>query len=87
LFDIVKEAVGGPDQGERLGWFFLKPAKVSFFRHNFVQFGKQHTPYKAICRPIFCHSCVVKYVQPSDKVNPWWDLTVKYYWNRPHKIY
>ena len=32
-----------------------------FFHPNFVQFGKQHSRYKAISHPLFCLRSVVKY--------------------------
>jgi len=36
---------GGRDWGDRPP---LKPTKVTFFHHDFVQFGKQHSRCKAI---------------------------------------
>jgi len=42
----------------------LKPKKINFIHHGFVQFGKQHSRCKAICRPLiklFCHSSFAKY--------------------------
>ena len=36
---------------------------------------------KLCCRPLFCHSSVVKYI--SSLLQQWRDLATKYYWNRP----
>jgi len=38
-----------------------KTYESNFFHHDVVQFGKQHSRYKAFGRPLFCHSSVVKY--------------------------
>jgi len=39
-----------------------KTYESNFIHHNFVQFGKQHSRYKAIlCSLLFCHNSFVKY--------------------------
>jgi len=38
-----------------------KTCKSYFIHHDFVQFGKQHSRYKAILYQLFGHSIVVKY--------------------------
>jgi len=38
-----------------------KTYESNFIHHNFVRFGKQHSRYKAIFHPLFCHNSVVKY--------------------------
>ena len=61
-----------------------KTYESNFFYHDFVQFGKQHSRYKAIL-PYFVLSqqCYEAYSIPLTEVNRWWDLAVKDYWNRP----
>jgi len=38
-----------------------KTYKSNFIHHDFVQFGKQNSLFKAILPPLFCHSSVVMY--------------------------
>jgi len=62
----------------------LKPAKVTFFKHNFVQFGKQHSRCRAILSFIvlsqkYCEVCLIS----LSVAKPWWEMTTKYYCNRP----
>jgi len=51
-------------------------------KYNFVQFGKQHD-IRPFYRPLVCHNNFVKYTSPLTAAKPFWDLTTKYYWNRP----
>jgi len=46
--------------GGWLGWStHPKTYESNFIRHDFVQFGKQHSRFKAIFPLFFCHSTVV----------------------------
>jgi len=47
----------GVDWGDRP----LKPYESNFIHYLFLQFGKQDSWFKSICRTFFCHSSVVKY--------------------------
>jgi len=38
-----------------------KSYESNFIHHDFVQFGKQHSQFKAILPPLFSHSNVVMY--------------------------
>jgi len=42
-----------------------KTYESNFIYHYFLQFGKEHSRYKAILSAIFCHSSVVMYTSPS----------------------
>ena len=46
-----------------------KTYESKFFRGDFEQFGKQDSRYKAILRPLFCHSSVLKY---TSSLLQWW---------------
>jgi len=39
-----------------------KTYEINFIHHDFLQFGKEHSRYKAILRPLFCYSSVVRYI-------------------------
>jgi len=47
--------------GGRLGDRPPKTSENNFIHHDFLQFGKQHSRYKAILSSIVFHSSVVKY--------------------------
>jgi len=53
--------LAGTDPGG--SWCDLPPktCESNLIHHDFVQFGKQHSRYKDICRPLFCRSSAVKY--------------------------
>jgi len=42
----------------------LKTYESNFIHHDFAQFRKEHSRYKAILPSIVCHSSVVKYASP-----------------------
>jgi len=64
-----------------------KTYESNFFYHDFVQFGKQHWRYKAILTSIVLpQKCCEVYFMPFAVMNSLWDLTAKYYWNRPPKL-
>ena len=66
-----------------------KTYKSNSFHHDFVQFRKQHSRYQAILPSIVLSQqcCEVEvYFISLTVVNPQWDLTAKYYWNRPPKL-
>jgi len=61
-----------------------KTYKSNFFHHNFVQFGNQHSRYKAILSSIvLSQQCYEVYFISLTVAKPLWDLTTWYYWNRP----
>ena len=65
-----------------------KTYESNFIHHNFVQFGKQHSPYKAILSSTilsqqFCKVYEVPHLSYSSLPKLLADLTTKYYWNRP----
>jgi len=56
----------------------------NFIHHDFVQFGKQHSRYKVILPSIvLSQQCCEVYFISRTVAKPLWDLTTKYYWNRP----
>ena len=67
------------DWGDRLP----KTYESDFIYHNFAKFRKQHSRYKAFCRPLFHHNRIVKYSSTHTVAKPLWDLTTKWCWNRP----
>ena len=57
---------------------------LNFIHHDFVQFGKQHSRYKAILPSIvLSQQCCDAYFIYLTVAKPLWDLTTKFYWNRP----
>ena len=73
--------------GSRGGNCQPKTDKSNFFHHNFVKFGKQHSRNKAIFSSILLsQKCCEIYLISLTVAKPWWDLTTKYYWNRPHNL-
>jgi len=64
-----------------------KNYESNFIHHNFVQFGKQHSRYKAILSSIFLSKqCCEAYFIPLTVVKTLWNLATKYYWNRPRNL-
>jgi len=47
--------------GGRLGRSFLKPTKVTFFTTIIHNSENNSRDIRSFCRPVFCHSSVVKY--------------------------
>ena len=45
-----------------------------FIHHNFVQFGKQHSRYKATGRPLFVTAVLWSILRPSYNSEPVWGL-------------
>ena len=75
---------GADPRGDGTIGTIAPPLKRNFIHHDFVQFGKQNSRYKAIFPSIVlsqqcCEICFISLTV----VNPWWDFTTKYYWNRP----
>jgi len=61
-----------------------KLAKVALSAMIFLQFGKQHSRWKAILSCIALSlQCCEAHFQSLAVAKPLWDLTTKYYWNRP----
>ena len=57
---------------------------LNFIHHDFVQFGKQHSRYKAILPSIvLSQQCCDAYFIYLTVAKPLWDLTTKFCWNRP----
>ena len=51
--------------GSREGDWGDRPSKTyesKYIHHDFEQFAKQHSHLRPFCRPLFCHSSVVKYI-------------------------
>ena len=70
----------GCDRGDRTP----KTHESNFIHNNFLQFGKQHSRYKAMLFSITLpQQCCEVYFIPLTVAKPLWDLTSKYYWNRP----
>jgi len=62
----------------------LETYERNFIHHDFVQFGKQHSWYKAILSSTALpQQCCDVYIIPLVTAKSLWDLTTKYYWNRP----
>ena len=61
-----------------------KTYESNCFHHDFEQFGKQCSWYKAILSSIVLSQqcCAVCFI-PFTVAEPIWDLTSKYHWNRP----
>ena len=62
----------------------LKTYESNFIHNDFVQFRKQHSRLKAILSSIvlsqqYCDVCFIS----LGVAKPLWDLTTRYYWNRP----
>jgi len=73
--------VQGGDWGDRLP---PKTYKSNFFHHDFLQFRKQHSWYEAFLSSIILsQQCFEVYFISLTVAKPLWDLTTKYYWNRP----
>jgi len=61
-----------------------KTYESNLIRHDFVQLGKQHSRYKAILSSIvLSQQCCEAYFISLTVMKSLWDLTSKYYWNRP----
>ena len=71
----------GRIQGGTIG--AIAPPKTyesSFIHHDFVHFGKQYSWY-ILQSIVLLQQCCEVYFISLTVVNPWWDLTTKYYWN------
>ena len=65
----------------------LNHMKVTLFTMILCNSENSIHDIRLFCRPFFCHSSVVKvYFISFTVVNPSWDLTAKYYWNRPPNL-
>ena len=75
----------GGSRGGRLGGSPpLKTYEINFFHHDFVQFDKQHSQYKAILPSfVWSQQCCEAYFSSLTVAKLLWDLTTKYYLNRP----
>jgi len=77
---IVVEAGEDPEGGNCP----LKTFESNFIHHDFVHFGKQKSRYKAILSSVVwsqrcCEVCFISLTVGKSL----WDLTTKYFWNRP----
>ena len=61
----------------------LKPTKVTLFTTILYNSEKSIRDIRPFCHPLFCHSSGVKSFISLTVVNPWCDLTTKYFWNPP----
>jgi len=62
----------------------LKPTKVTLFAMIFHNAEINIRDVRSFCRPLFCYSSVIEvYFFPLTIAKALWDLTTKYYWNRP----
>jgi len=62
----------------------LETYESNFIHHDFVQFGKQHSRYKAILPSVvLSQQCCEVYFISLTVVNPSWDLAIKCCVNRP----
>jgi len=59
---VTMHCVAGSDPG---GDRPPKTHQSKFIHHNFVQFGKRIRDIRPFCRPLLCHSSVVKYTSSS----------------------
>jgi len=81
--DQMKHNQGWIQRGVMGAIAFPRTYESNFIHHDFVQFGKQHSRYKAILSSIvLSQQCCEVYFISLTVVNPWWDLAAKYYWNR-----
>ena len=70
--------------GERLGRLTPKTYENNFIHHYFLQFWKEHSRYKVILSPIVSsQQCFEVCFIPLTVANLEWELTCKYYRNRP----
>jgi len=60
IADILGSCRGIQGEVRRLGDRSSKTYESNIIHHDFLQFGKHHSRYKVIFRPLFCHSSVVK---------------------------
>jgi len=85
LMAIYVQCPFRPEAGpvERLGRFPPETYESNCFHHDFEQFGKQCSWYKAILSSIVLSQqcCAVCFI-PFTVAEPIWDLTSKYHWNR-----
>jgi len=80
----------GRDQGADIGQSSPTTYESNFIHHDFVQFGKQHSWYKAILlSSILSQQCCEAYFIFLTVAKLLRDLTTKYYWNchLPNLIY
>ena len=86
---LLETAVGISDRGgSRHGRMGRSPPpktyESNFFHHNFAQFRKQHSRYKAIFSSlVLSHKCCEVHLISLTTAKPLRDLTAKYYWNCP----
>jgi len=60
-FSCSTPDAGAEPEGGDWGNQPSKTYESNFIHHDFVQFRKQHSRLRLFCRPLFCHSSVVKY--------------------------
>jgi len=70
--EIKSLFTAGADSGGAIGAIApLKPTKVAFFHHDFLQFGKQYPQYKVILQSIVLpQQCCEVYFVCLTIVNP-----------------
>jgi len=81
---VVRQSHGRPQERQNSGesrrdyWGDRPPynLRINLIYHDCVQFGKQHSQYKAIMSPIvLSQKCCKEYFISLEVVNPQWDLT------------
>jgi len=85
-YSCVRKCIG-PRGESRWGIGAIIPLKTyegNFIHHDFVQLSKRNWGYKAISPSIFLsQKCFEVNFVSLTVANPSWNLTSKYYWNRP----
>jgi len=81
---IGSRRTGTDPGGGAIGAIPPETYERNFIRHDFVQYGKQHSRYKAMLSSIvLSQQCCKAYFTSLTVAKPLWDLTAKYYWNPP----